>query len=191
MSLVVIFGTLASQMSAEFLVTVRHASAADVESLSAVGSVAFSDAYADFNEPQDISAHLRDQYSPAAILREMDLPDRFYLLALADDEPAGLCKLRAGPAPEGIPDPACLEIQQLYIDPRHQRRGIGKALVDAVLAEARSLHLAGVWLGVWEQAVWAINFYMKYGFTKFGLQSFRLGSTEQTDLLMWMSTADE
>jgi ribosomal protein S18 acetylase RimI-like enzyme len=177
-------------MSSEFLMTVRRASAADVESLSAIGSEAFFEAYSDFNEPNDIAAHLRDQYSPEAIVREIGLPDRFYLLALVDAEPAGLCKVRAGPAPEGIPDPACLEIQQLYVDPRHQRRGIGKVLVDAVLADARSLRFAGVWLGVWQQAAWAINFYTKYGFMKFGLHTFRLGSTEQTDLPMWISAGD-
>ena len=178
-------------MPAEYLITVRQASAADIEHLSAIGSESFSEAYADFNEPKDISAHLRNQYSPAAILQEMELPDRFYLLALVDAEPAGLCKLRAGPAPEGTPGPAALEIQQLYIDPRHQRRGIGKALVDAVLSEARSLRVAGIWLGVWEQAVWATSFYSKYGFTKFGLHTFRLGSAEQTDLLMWLSVGDD
>lgn len=178
-------------MPAESLVTVRRASVADAESLSVIGSSAFSAAYADFNQPQDLSAHLREQYSPTAILRETELPDRFYLIALANDEPAGLCKLRAGPSPEGIPNPASLEIQQLYIDPRHQRRGIGKALVDAVVSEARSLQLADIWLGVWEQATWAIDFYWKYGFTEFGRQPFRLGSTRQTDLLMWISASDD
>jgi ribosomal protein S18 acetylase RimI-like enzyme len=175
------------KMFTESSIIVRHASTADVDSLSEIGSKAFSEAYADFNHPDDISDHLRDQYSPAAILRQMELPDRFYLLALFGSDPAGLCKLRTGPALEGMPDSSALEIQQLYIDPRHQRRGIGKALVDAALAEARSLCIAVVWLGVWEKADWAINFYSKYGFVRFGLHTFRLGSTEQTDLLLQIS----
>ena len=176
-------------MLTESSIIVRHASAADIDSLSEIGSNAFSEAYADFNEPKDISDHLRDQYSPAAILREMELPDRAYLIALFGAMPAGLCKLVTGPAPEGMLDFTALEIQQLYIDPRHQRRGIGKALVDAALAEARSLNIAGVWLGVWEKADWAINFYSKYGFVKFGIHTFKLGSTEQTDLLLRISAA--
>ena len=174
-------------MSSEYSIVVRNASTADIESLSAIGSEAFSQAYSRFNKPEDISAHLQAQYSLAAIRQEMELQDRFYLLASVDDEPAGLCKLRVGPVPEGIPDAASLEIQQLYIAPRHQRHGIGEVLVDAVLGEARKLRFGGVWLGVWEQAAWAINFYSKCGFTRFGLHTFRLGSAEQTDVLMWIS----
>lgn len=178
-------------MSAECSILVRRAAIADADCLSSIGSEAFYDAYADFNAAQDISAHIEAQYSPAAIQREMELPDRFYLLATVDAEPAGLCKLRIGPAPEGIPDNASLEIQQLYIDPRHQRRGIGRLLLDAVIAEARKSRFSGVWLGVWEHAAWAINFYSKHGFTKFGLHTFRLGSSEQTDLLMWLSAGND
>ena len=155
-----------------------------------IGSEAFSAAYSGFNDSIDISAHLRDQYSPAAILREMEMPEKSYLLALAGAEPAGLCKLCNSAPPEGIPDRASLEIQQLYIDPRHQRRGIGKALVESALAETRTLGLTGVWLGVWERADWAINFYLKYGFAKFGSHAFKLGSSQQTDLLMWISAQD-
>ena len=180
-----------SSVSAEFSIVVRRASTADADSLSSIGSEAFYDAYAGFNAAQDISAHIEAQYSPAVIRHEMGLPDRFYLLATVDAAPAGLCKLRIGPAPDGIPDAASLEIQQLYIDPRHQRRGIGKVLLDAVLAEARTARFAGVWLGVWEQAAWAVNFYSKHGFTKFGLHTFRLGSSEQNDLLMWLSAGND
>ena len=116
----------------------------------------------------------------------MELPDRFYLVALFDDAPAGLCKLRAGPVPKDIPDSASLEIQQLYINPRHQRLGIGTALVDAVFDQARTSGLNGVWLSVWQQAPWATNFYSKCGFTRFGVHTFQLGSAEQSDLLMWI-----
>ena len=166
---------------------VRHAVTGDAEAISAIGSQAFSAAYAKFNDAGDISTHLRDHYSPAAIRQEMGLQDRFYLLALVDEEPAGLCKMCQGATPEGIPEPASLEIQQLYIHPAHQRRGIGKALVDAARLEARSANLSGVWLGVWEKAILAIDFYSNYGFTKCGSHTFMLASSQQTDLLMWIS----
>ena len=173
-------------MSPKSSVIVRRAAAEDIPSLSAIGSEAFSEAYASFNTANDISAHIQSQYSLAAIRQEMELPDRFYLVALFDDAPAGLCKLRAGPVPKDIPDSASLEIQQLYINPRHQRLGIGTALVDAVFDEARTSGLNGVWLSVWQQAPWATNFYSKCGFTRFGVHTFQLGSAEQSDLLMWI-----
>jgi len=175
-------------MLAENSIIVRHASTADIESLSTIGSEAFLAAYSSFNTAENIWEHIQAQYSPAVIRQEMELPDRFYLLALVDTEPAGLCKMRAGPVPGGIPEPKSIEIQQLYIDPGHQRRGVGKAIVDAVFAEARKFRFEGVWLGVWEQATWAMDFYSSYGFKKIGVHSFRLGSTEQNDLLMWMAT---
>lgn len=170
---------------------VRKATATDADALSKIGSEAFSAAYGEFNAPADLSAHIHENYSPGAIQRELGLPDRRYLLASAGDEPAGLCKLCEGPTPDGIPAPAALEIQQLYIHPAHQRRGVGKMLVDAALDEARSAGLMGVWLGVWEKADWAIYFYLNYGFRKVGSHAFQLASSRQMDLLMWMSATDD
>lgn len=173
------------------ITTVRKATVTDADALSKIGSEAFSAAYAEFNTPADLSAHIHENYSPGAIRRELKLPDRRYLLAVTGDEPAGLCKFCEGPAPDGIPDAAALEIQQLYIHPDHQRRGVGKALVDAVRGEARSVGLTGVWLGVWEKADWAIDFYLNYGFRKVGSHAFQLASSRQMDLLMWISATDD
>ena len=173
------------------ITTVRKAMATDADALSKIGSEAFSAAYAEFNTPADLSAHIHEHYSPGAIERELGLPDRRYLLALAGDEPAGLCKLCEGPTPNDIPDAAALEIQQLYIHPSHQRRGVGKVLVDAALDEARSAGLMGVWLGVWEKADWAIDFYLNCGFRNVGSHAFQLASSRQMDLLMWMPATDD
>lgn len=162
----------------------------DAEALSKIGSEAFTAAYAKFNTPVDLAMHLRENYSCDVIQREIELPGRIYLMALDGDEPAGLCKLCEGPTPDDIPETDSLEIRQLYIHPDYQRRGIGKALIDAAIDEARSARLAGVWLGVWEKADWAIDFYLNYGFRKFGSHAFQLASSRQIDLLMWISTAD-
>lgn len=166
-------------------IIVRTATEADVEYISAIGSESFSAAYAEYNEPADLSIHVREHYSPGAILREMKRSDRHYLLALSGDVPSGLCKLCKSSAPLEIPDRASLEIQQLYIHPAYQGRGIGKALVDAARDEAKSLGLKGIWLGVWERADWAIAFYTKCGFQRCGTYSFMLASSPQTDWLMW------
>ena len=41
-----------------------------------------------------------------------------------------------------------------------------------------------VWLGVWEKNPRAIRFYQKNGFVEFDQHIFKLGSDEQTDIMM-------
>jgi ribosomal protein S18 acetylase RimI-like enzyme len=61
---------------------------------------------------------------------------------------------------------------------------IGKALMEKALQIAQDQHYEVVWLGVWEKNTRAIEFYKKWGFKKFSSHIFRLGTEDQTDLLM-------
>jgi ribosomal protein S18 acetylase RimI-like enzyme len=62
--------------------------------------------------------------------------------------------------------------------------GIGAALMRAVLDAARRNGRKTLWLGVWERNARAIAFYERWGFEVVGEHVFRLGSDEQTDLIM-------
>ena len=54
-------------------------------------------------------------------------------------------------------------IRNAYVSPRHQRRGVGGALIGHL--RARSSAASGrLLVGTWADAVWAIDFYRRNGF---------------------------
>jgi len=77
-----------------------------------------------------------------------------------------------------------VEIVRFYARTRWIGRGVGLALMEATLREARALGHVRVWLGVWERNERAIAFYRKWGFVEVGSQPFQLGNDIQTDLVM-------
>jgi ribosomal protein S18 acetylase RimI-like enzyme len=56
--------------------------------------------------------------------------------------------------------------------------------MEKALQIARKEHFKWVWLGVWENNNRAIRFYEKFGFSVFDHHIFRVGSDNQTDVLM-------
>jgi GNAT superfamily N-acetyltransferase len=52
-------------------------------------------------------------------------------------------------------------VRHLYVLPEHQRRGIGRKLLDYIKSIAAGQRLL---VGTWEAATWAIEFYEKHGF---------------------------
>lgn len=166
-------------------IEIRPAVSSDIDALSAVGLASFKATYGGLSSAADEVAHLDAYFSPDAVAREMALPDRRYLLATVDGQPAGLAKLREGDGPDTIPHSPAIELQQLYVLPDKQRYGIGARLIRAVVDTANN-SVRGVWLSVWRQADWATSFYRKLGFTDVGTAEFRIGKTIHTDFLMWL-----
>lgn len=167
-------------------IAIRPAVSTDIDALSAVGMASFEATYGGLSAAADVVAHLDAHFSPDAVVREMALPDRHYLLATVDGEPAGLAKLREGDGPDAIPQSPAIELQQLYVLPDKQRYGIGARLIRAVVDVAANKGAPGVWLSVWQDADWATDFYRKAGFTEVGTAEFRVGKTRYTDFLMWL-----
>jgi diamine N-acetyltransferase len=61
---------------------------------------------------------------------------------------------------------------------------VGQKLYEKALTIARQKSIDYVWLGVWEKNFRAIRFYEKNGFIAFDNHIFRLGGSEQTDIMM-------
>jgi len=130
----------------------RVAGVDDASVLSDVGAASFRAAYGDYTAVQDTDAYLEECFSPAAIRREMEKSDVTYLLATANELPAGLVKMRRNDIPDGIPGANIREIHQFYISASHQRIGIGAKLMSAELRFAEMDSVAVVWLTGWEDA---------------------------------------
>ncbi len=168
------------------MITLRNAITHDALALAEVGQAAFWDAYGGTASDDDIAAHVERYFGVDAIRREMALPRVTYLVASEADDCAGLVKILDGSPPECVDADTAVEVQQIYVSTRFQRRGVGGLLMDSTVAHARERLVDGIWLSVWSEADWAIAFYEKYGFREMGTADFELGSEVHLDHIMWL-----
>jgi len=158
----------------------RAATAADIPALSALGRDSFADKFGHMYRPEDLAAFLEETHSPATLARELVHPERRYLLAEIDGELACYCKL-AIPSSLAEHDDARrpIEIKQLYTAPGLTGKGIGAALMDWAMEEARGYGADAIQLSVWSGNTDAQRFYARYGFAKAADIQFWVG--EQCD----------
>lgn len=166
-------------------ISIRETSTDDVDVLAHVGSSSFCDAYEDHSNPEDLESHINDYFTVAAVASEFARGKSSYFLAVVDGEAAGMAKVRRAACPLPGGDDNAVELQQLYVLPTMQGHGLGRQLVDTVVAFAKSNDAQGVWLSAWEFADWATRFYERNGFAAIGKVKFNMGATTYTDLLMW------
>lgn len=167
---------------------IRVAATGDVEHLAATGRRLFIETYGHISGAEDLAAHVDDYFSERAVAKELGRDGVRYLLAVDDETITGFLKLRQNEIPKSVPAMTALEVQQLYVSPDQQRRGIGRMLMDRAGEAARAASVQGLWLSVWEEADWAIRFYQRYGFSTVGTTDFWLGDSHFNDLLMWFAT---
>src|SRR4051794_25844258 len=83
---------------------------------------------------------------------------RTWLIAMSGGVPVGVVQGRRRP-------PSDLLVFSMWIDPGHRRRGLGAALIDAVIDWSRTWGGAHVVLWVFAANEAAIRFYQRLGFT--------------------------
>jgi GNAT superfamily N-acetyltransferase len=164
-------------------VQVRIANDQDAQLLAELGARTFADTFAADNTPADLEAHLAKYFSPAVIAVELADDVNRYLIAEVGASPAGYAKLRRA-SHEAVDADSAVELSRIYVGQEWLSRGVGAALMQRAIDEARGWGAAVLWLGVWERNERAITFYEKWGFTKIGEHAFVLGSDRQTDWVM-------
>ncbi len=174
-------------------VTVRPATIADAERLSAFARRVFDETFGADNTPADMAAYLDSAFTPALQAAELRDPDAAILLAEAEVDAEGNGRpaiagyahlVLRGEAPACVGGPAPAELRRFYVDRALHGRGAAGLLMDAAVATAAAHGARTLWLGVWERNARAIAFYAKRGFADVGAQRFVLGADVQTDRVL-------
>lgn len=167
-------------------VTVRHASADDINRLADLAARSFRDTFEKDNDPANVDDYLRSALTSKSVCSEFGEAHNIFLVACIDnnDALAGYAKLCIASEDPNIVDQSTVEIERIYADKLAIGRGVGAALMRACLAEAANLGCQAIWLGVWERNERAIRFYERWEFEIVGERQFTLGADLQTDLVM-------
>jgi len=165
----------------------RPASLADAQALAHLGRHSFCAAFEYLYRPEDLATFLEQAYSVEAVAAEIADPAVTHRLA-QDQEGSpltGFVKVRQPSGYQEHSDAANpLGLGQLYCDPAHIGKGIGAALMDWVLAEARARACDAIQLSVWAENFGAQRFYARYGFTKIADIGFWVGEQRDEEFLL-------
>ena len=154
------------------------------KSLSRFSAQAFYDAYAYANTPEDMQQYIDEHFTEEEIKKELATKNTFIFLAMEGETILGYVKLGTATSPAQLQGKPVIEIERFYVDKKMQSKKIGAALMEFLLAFARSQGKQIVWLGVWKKNPRAVAFYEREGFKKFGETIFTLGRDMQQDFLM-------
>jgi ribosomal protein S18 acetylase RimI-like enzyme len=161
-------------------VRLRPALPADVPALARLGRDSFVAKFGTLYTPQDLAAFLEQTHAEPAVAVELANPERRYCLAEIDGRLVGYAKLGlACPWPDYARGAKAIEIKQFYTAPDMAGNGIGAALMDWSLGQARAEEADEIQLSVWSGNDGAQRFYARYGFEKVADITFRVG--EQLD----------
>ncbi len=106
-----------------------------------------------------------------------DLPLTY--IALYDEIPVGSCTLElcGGIRPDLKP-----WIGDLVVDPKYQKQGIGKMLLDATIEKAKALGFKQVYLFTFDPEI--PRYYQRFGWKTIGMDRFKLHSVTVMELCL-------
>jgi ribosomal protein S18 acetylase RimI-like enzyme len=184
---------------------VRRGQAEDAALLAELGARTFSETFAADNTAADMAAYLAAAFSPAQQAAELADPASVFFIAervFQNDESLvhsgdvnkvalGYAVLRAGDVPPEVTGDKPIELVRLYVSRESLGSGVGAALLQASIDEAKQKGYETLWLGVWEHNHRAQAFYRKWNFHAVGTHVFQLGEDPQTDILMQRSISEK
>jgi diamine N-acetyltransferase len=151
-----------------------------------VGAATFLEAFAGLLTGPDILAHCRVQH--AASRYAAWLADATYRLCVA--ELRGAAVGFAVLSPPDLPVAAThddIELKRIYLLHRFQGGGLGRALLEWSVRQARELGKQRLLLGVKADNVAALAFYDRVGFVRIGERKFLVGSMLCDDYILSLS----
>lgn len=159
--------------------------AADAPALAALGRDSFSAAFAHLYAPEDLAAFLGEVHDEAAVARRIASPNRVYRLAEdAGGTLTGYCQLVLRDSFEPVSTALRpITLSQLYCAGSATGSGLGAALMDWALAEARTWGADEIRLSVWAGNHGAQRFYARYGFVHVADIGFWVGQQRDDEFL--------
>ena len=166
--------------------SIRRCTIDDAGAAASLGARLFTETYGPTHPEPELSRYLARSFSVEAV--SAAIADTNVSMLLAEDAlgaPIAYAYLRASPEPPtGVDGVRPYEIVRFYVDGTWQGRGIGAALMDCCLADAKERGADVVWLQVWKEAPWAVGFYHRMGFSVVGSAPFYFGEQVGDDHIM-------
>lgn len=156
----------------------------DINILQKIGRQTFYETFVDTNTKQDMQDYLDNNFSTQKLTQELNNPSSSFYIAQSDDHVIGYLKINWAQSQTEINDDKALEIERVYVLQEYFGKQIGLLLYQQALQIAQDKNMEYIWLGVWEHNPRAIRFYEKNGFIAFDKHIFRVGTDDQTDILM-------
>lgn len=143
-----------------------------------------NDTFAAFNTKENMDAFLETSYNLEKLTKELTEQDTATYLAWEGDRPAGFLRLRKTDEVAHLLGTNTIELQRIYVLKEFLGFGVGRQLMEFALHYARERKVEWIWLGVWEHNTRAIDFYTRWGFSRFSEHVFPMGDDPQTDWLL-------
>jgi ribosomal protein S18 acetylase RimI-like enzyme len=165
-------------------VHIRRATAADAETLSAIGAATFTETFGHLYPAHDLSVFLAEAYGLEGTHKDLADPAKASWLAECEGETIGYATVGPCGLPSAAVTPACGEIKRIYFLKRFQNQGLGARLFD--LGEAWLLKHGPrtIWIGVWSENFGAQRFYERRGYARAGEYGFKVGATTDHEFIL-------
>ena len=163
-------------------IILRDVTVDDAGLVCAVFTNGFKATFAHLYAPEDLALFM-SQVTPDAFMREIADPEFRFQLAEVDGVAAGFAKV-ALPGLPGFTPAATRELRQLYVLDRFIGTGVGPALMDWVIADAKVWGARHLQLSVYVDNARARRFYEKRGFRVIGPYKFMVGNHADEDVIM-------
>lgn len=171
-------------MSEKAAIAIRRGLVADAVELARFAARTFEETFAYSTAPSNMAAFLAETYGEAQQKAELEDPATRTLIAEAGGGIIAYAQVRWAEAPGCVTGEHAVELRRFYVDRPFHGRGLADQLMTAAEGVARALGGTRLWLGVFQHNERAIAFYTRRGFTRAGVQVFRLGEDEQADFIM-------
>jgi ribosomal protein S18 acetylase RimI-like enzyme len=163
---------------------IRRALIDDANLLAELGAQTFAETFAEDNTPEDMASYLAASFNIEKLTAELIDPLSIFFIVEVDGNAAGYAQIHSGEVLEGVEGQKPIELVRLYVSQQWLGCGVGQALMQRCIEEAREMGFQTIWLGVWERNHRAQVFYRKWDFHEVGEHIFQLGTDPQRDILM-------
>jgi len=150
-------------------VAIRQADLDDINTIGFLAQQIWPQAYGGILSGQQLEYMLHLIYNPRALTEQMLKQHQSFLVAELDEEPVGFASFSK------IQPPGIYKLHKLYVRTDIQGKGLGKALINAVLEEIRPLEARALHLNV-NRHNKAKAFYEKFGFRVIGEEDIDIGN---------------
>lgn len=165
-------------------IEIRKIALNEIDQLQKIGRQTFHDTFSESNSEENMKKYLDEKFSIEKLTAELSNENSEFYFAILESEVIGYLKINFGETQTELKDDKALEIERIYVSKEFHGKRVGQLLYEKAIEIAKNKKSEYVWLGVWEENHRAVSFYKKNGFVEFDKHIFRLGTDEQTDLMM-------